>query len=340
MAVLGWDIGGSNTKVARVDAGTVRAVHARPFEVRHSPSALPAWLRERAAAVGAGPDDAHAVTMTAELSRCFRTLRAGVAFVLDAVVTAFPRAPLRVYTTGDAFVDADTARAVPLDVAAANWVATAAVVARTHRDALLVDVGTTTTDIVPIVDGRPVAAGWTDFDRLAVDELVYTGAVRTPVEAMVSRVTVGGVSVGVAAEAFALSGDVHVWRGALDATDYTCPTPDGQPVTRVSVHDRLARVVCADADRLTASAIDDLARCAAEAQVARVADAMARVHARAGAPRVAVVAGVGAFIAAAAARRLGLDVVSLAGLLGADAARHAPAACVALLLDRRLHASG
>jgi uncharacterized hydantoinase/oxoprolinase family protein len=47
-------------------------------------------LRELAAETGGGGADTHAVTMTAELSQMFRTKRAGVQFVLDAVVAAFP----------------------------------------------------------------------------------------------------------------------------------------------------------------------------------------------------------------------------------------------------------
>ena len=64
----------------------------------------------------------------------------------------------------------------PLSVAAANWAATARAVAMHHPDALLVDIGTTTTDLVPIVGGEVVAVGHTDPERLMSAELLYTGA--------------------------------------------------------------------------------------------------------------------------------------------------------------------
>ena len=44
-------------------------------------------------------------------------------------------------------------------------------------DSLLIDIGTTSTDIIPIVDGEVAALGWTDPDRLASGELVYSRAV-------------------------------------------------------------------------------------------------------------------------------------------------------------------
>jgi probable H4MPT-linked C1 transfer pathway protein len=275
----------------------------------------------------------HAVTMTAELSQMFRTKREGVAFVLDALERAFPGAALHVYSTAGVFVTPDAARLDPLAVAAANWMATAAMVAMMHPDAVLVDIGTTTADIVPIVDGRVAAVGRTDPERLASGELVYTGAVRTPLEAMISEVPYGDGCAAVSAEGFALAGDVHVWRGALAPADHAAPTPDGRPATREYARERLARVICADVEMLDDAAISAIADAAAAAQTARVAAAIARVAARHPHLRRAVVTGSGAFIAEAAARAAAMDIVPLARDLGEAAARSAPAAAVALLLE-------
>src|SRR2546430_10215953 len=48
-----------------------------------------------------------------------------------------------------------------------------------------------------------------DVERLREGELVYTGALRTPVEAIAPTVPVGGRPTGVSAEGFALAGDVQ-----------------------------------------------------------------------------------------------------------------------------------
>ena len=337
--VMGWDIGGVNTKVARVAGGDVLAARGRPFEVQRAPEALRPLLGELAADVGAVEADrpaAHAVTMTAELSQMFRTKREGVAFVLDAVEAAFPSSVIRVYTVDGRFLAPEQARAEPLAVAAANWAATARVIAQHHPHALLVDIGTTTTDIIPIVDGVVAAIGRTDPERLAFGELVYTGALRTPTEAITSAVPFGEAMAGVSAEGFALSGDVHLWRGDITADDYTVSTPDGRPATREFAGERLARVICGDRELLDETAVCAIADALAGAQVARITEAVGLVMARHPSVGTAVVTGLGAFLADAAARAAGLKVVPLAAELGEAAARCAPAASVALLLERTL----
>jgi probable H4MPT-linked C1 transfer pathway protein len=333
--VIGWDIGGVNTKVALVEHQRLVRALARPFELQRAPDTLVTVLRELASEAGAHADSqvVHAATMTAELSQIFRTKRDGVAFVIDALAAAFPSSTVRVFAVDGRFVDPAEARDRPLSVAAANWAATAALVARHYRDAVLVDVGTTTADVIPIVGGAVVARGRTDPDRLASGELVYTGALRTPAEAIASHVLVDGERVGVSAENFALAGDVHVWRGDLAPEDYTAPTPDSRPATREFAGERLARVICADREMLDDARVSAIADAIAEAQIDRVAEAIRRVCARHASLGTAVVTGLGAFIAKTAACRVGLSVASLANHLGPDAARYAPAAAVALLLD-------
>ena len=336
MIILGWDIGGSNTKVCRVENGQVTQVVSRPFEVRHAPAELTAVLRRLSDEASAGaPVDAHAVTMTAELSRVFLTKREGVGAVLDAVESALDGA-VYVFTVNGLFVPPAAARMRPLDVAAANWIGTASLIARTHPTALLVDIGSTTTDVIPIVGGRVAAEGLTDPDRLASGELLYTGAVRTPVEALAADVCVQGRRVALAAEGFAMSADVHLWRGDLCAGDVTGGTADGRPATREAAGDRLARALCADRELMDDAAITGLADALAAAQVERVTGTIGRVAARHPSIRCAVVAGVGSFIAQRAARAAGLQVLALADAHGDGAARCAPAAAVALLLAERL----
>ena len=142
---------------------------------------------------------------------------------------------------------------------------------------------------------------------------------------------------GVSAEGFALAGDVHVWRDRLAPSDYTGPTPDGRPPTRAFAGERLARVVCADRDMLDDEGISAIADALARAQVERIVAAIRRLAMRQPSLRTAVVTGLGAFIADEAARAAGFTVVPLAATIGDGAARCAPAASVALLLERELN---
>lgn len=338
MTVIGWDVGGVNTKVARVEQGEVVEAHQEPFEIQRAPERLGALLQELAARVGAsgsGLDILHALTMTAELSQMFRTKREGVEFVTNAAIRAFGEDGLHVYTTSNAFLSPAAALVEPLAVAAANWTATAHLVAQRHPNALLVDIGTTTTDIIPIVDGTVIAEGRTDPERLASGELVYTGALRTPIEAILSHIVLKGRRVGVSAEGFALIGDAYVWRGDLATDDYTAPTPDGRPPTREFAGERLARVICADREMLKERDVTLIADQAIAAQRGQITAAMRQILSRHQHIRTACVTGLGSLIAVAVARELGLQIHDIASELGDAAARYAPAAAVAILLHQQ-----
>jgi len=339
VALLGWDIGGVNTKVARVIAGAgawpVVVAKCLPYELKQDPGALAANLARLGQELRQKQRGPHAVTMTAELSQAFRTKREGVDYVLDGLEQAFPKEELRIYAISGEFLHPREARERPLEVGASNWAASARLVGQFVPDCILVDIGTTSTDIIPIVAGQPRAQGRTDPERLLNGELVYTGALRTPVEALASQVPLWGGQAGVSADGFALIGDAHVWLGRLRPEDYTVPSPDGRPVSREFAGERLARVVCADREMLDEGAVDGIARALAEAQLERVASALGKVRARHIGVESAVVTGLGDFIAAEAARRAGLSVVPLSDYVG-DAARHAPAVAVAWLLAEEL----
>src|SRR2546427_485995 len=142
---------------------------------------------------------------------------------------------------------------------------------------------------------------------------------------------------GVQTCALPISGDVHVWRRQLAPSDYTVPTPDGRAVTRELAGERLARVVCGDRELLHEAAIDAIADALWDAQVTRIAEAVGRARRRHPALGLAVVTGLGDFLAAEAARRAALRVTHLSAALG-PGARHAPAAAAALLLAAELAA--
>ena len=174
-------------------------------------------------------------------------------------------------------------------------------------------------------------AGRTDPARLGSGELVYTGALRTPVCAIVRAVPLHGALCRVAAEQFAVAADAHVWLGHIAESDYTCDTPDGRGRTREECGARLARMVCADRETLASDDVTAIAAAVERAQVRQIASALRQVVRRLGAdcPRDAIVVGRGAFLARASAAGVGLMVSdqSSAGQIFAM-----PAAAVAVLL--------
>jgi probable H4MPT-linked C1 transfer pathway protein len=180
--------------------------------------------------------------MTGELCDCFETKRQGVRAILDAVATVAGPAPVQVWQTDGRLVDLAFAREQPMLAAAANWLALATFVGRFAKTshALLVDIGSTTTDIIPLRDGKPVPRGRTDTERLRHRELIYTGVRRTPVCVLLG--TEG------AAELFATTHDVYLILGKVPESDTDCDTADGRPATRAFAHARLARMICADVE--------------------------------------------------------------------------------------------
>lgn len=254
--ILGLDIGGANLKAAAADR---RAVSV-PFPLWKNKDALPAALADLIAKF---PDaDQFAVTMTGELCDCYETKREGVAHILRSVRAAARGHPVRVWGTDGRFHTVDEAIENHLTVAAANWHALATFAGGyvPDGDAILIDIGSTTTDVIPIRDGVPNPKGLTDPGRLATGELVYTGVRRTPVCAVVSQRQV------VAAELFATMLDVYVLLGmtAEDSTDVD--TADDRPATRENAHARLSRMLGGDPETVSRAATEKLAHDAFEVQ--------------------------------------------------------------------------
>lgn len=241
MAILGLDIGGANLKAATLEP---RAVSV-PFALWKNPETLPAALSELIARFPEA--DELAIAMTGELCDCYETKREGVNAILDAVESV--RKPAQVWNTAGQFVTIAAARSSHLEVAAANWHALATFAGRyaPSGKALLVDTGSTTTDIIPLIDGVPSTAGRTDWERLRSGELVYRGVGRTAIHAVLTE--------QVCAELFATTQDAFVVLGMMPEDAANRDTADGRPLTREKCLARLSRMLGGDIETLSEAAI-------------------------------------------------------------------------------------
>lgn len=332
---IGWDIGGVSTKAARLvyqqRKVTTLQTADRYFEIWKGKERLPSVLRTLSKALG--PADAMAVTMTAELSDVFPTKTHGVRHIVRCVREAFPDLPIYGLDVNGGFVDLCRPLTNPLSLAATNWLATATLLARSRPNCLLVDIGSTTTDIIPILEGRIAPQGRSDTDRLLSGELIYTGVLRTPISAITAVLPLRYVRCPVASEYFAISGDVYRILGRLAPRDYSCSTPDGRGKSQGAARRRLARMVCADAGDVSEREMIRMARFVHETQRAQIVEAMRRVvrrHRRRMLPVIAT--GLGTFLARDCARTLGWPVENIAVWLGGPAARHTPPVGAAALL--------
>ena len=330
VTVIGWDIGGANTKAVflRTENGYVK-------DIRTALEYFPVWkdseklvsvlsaLKEKLG--GSVKLDGVGLTMTAELSDAYQTKREGVNNILACAVRAFVDLPVFVLDVDATLRSIGDAKSEPFMVAAANWAATGWMVAQLVKACVVVDVGSTSTSIIPVVDGRVSAAGKTDLEKLVVGELVYTGSLRTNVAAIVQSVSLRGGTVRVSSELFAQSGDAQLVLGNIGEDEYTAETADGRGKTRREALARLARVVCADIEMLTEQEIVQIAKYVHGKQVEQVTEGLKQVYSRVRSLTTAkvpvVVTGIGKkFIAENAAQKLGVDeVIDLEKLCFGDA---------------------
>lgn len=335
--ILGWDVGGAHLKLARLDD------FGRLVEARIVPCPLWRGLDQLDAAIAAigPPARQSAITMTGELVDLFPDRASGVAALVGRIAERLGP-DVAFYAGASGFFGADDAPARWRDVASANWRATAAALA-SDGDGLLVDVGSTTADLVPFAGGAVTARGATDAERMAAEELVYLGLARTPVMALAPRVPFDGGWVSPMAEHFATTADVFRLTGELPDGADLHPAADGGEKTPDASARRLLRMVGEDLTPETSGPARKLAAWLAEAALRRLADAASVVLSRADAPRNPTIygAGVGRFLAVAVARRLSLmyrdvgDVFAADPALAAASADCAPAVAVARLFAAR-----
>jgi (4-(4-[2-(gamma-L-glutamylamino)ethyl]phenoxymethyl)furan-2-yl)methanamine synthase len=330
MRLLAFDIGGANLKAS----DGVEFCTSRPFPLWRRPTELAAALKALAAT--APPADRWVSTMTGELADCFVTKAEGVAAIVAALVDAADGRDVSIYLTDGRFVPPAVAIAQPLKAAAANWHALARFAGRYAPGdcGLLVDIGSTTTDIIPLVAGRPAAAGQTDPERLMSGELVYTGIERTPVCALAAELPLAGRNCPIAAEVFATAWDVYLTLEDAPEEPASLHTADGRPATRACALDRLARQVCADRTLFGPDDAQAAARAVAERQrlqIARAIQAVLRRQPRP--PQTVILSGSGEFLARRVVESLGLaaTVISLGTILGAEKSRVATAYALATL---------
>ena len=269
--MIGIDIGGANLKVVD-DAGV--HIHYCPL---WQGAPLADLLKPYA-----GP---AAVVMSGELADCFASKIEGIRWIVGAVHAVIP---------GAAFYGTDAAfhtRPAPA-LAAANWLASADYLREEYADAVLLDVGSTTADVIPLNRFEDLK-GLTDTKRLQKQYLVYTGMLRTNVATLLPSVALDGTVTPVSTEYFAASADAHLALGHIAPNDYTCPAPDNGEKTPEAALRRLARVVCADIEEIGRDGALQVARQFWDVQRTLIARATGRAVFRSGADRV-ITAGIGA----------------------------------------------
>lgn len=347
--VLSYDVGGANTKAVFVSHQKGKIVKVKSavqyFPIWKNPQKLIQVLEDLKEQLKVKKLDGLAVTMTAELSDAYQSKKEGVNHILSCVKNVFSKTPIYVLNTTAELIPLANAFEKPLEVAAANWAATGWLVSLKLKDCVIVDVGSTSTSIIPVVNGKVDACGKTDLEKLLCGELVYTGSLRTNVAAIIQSIPIRGGIAGVSSELFALSADVHLILGNITESNYTTETADGRKKTIPDALARLARVVCADTEILGKEELLQIAKYIHKQQIDRVAKSLAEVYNKIklynSNKLPVVVTGIGKnFIAYEAAKKIGADeIIDLGDLLQSEAVYATPAFGVSLMLANKLEST-
>lgn len=343
---IGWDIGGAHLKAAALQNGKIIAI---------SQQACPLWLGLEHFHTAAktildawqpSPQCRHAVTMTGELVDWFANREEGVFGLLQALSIHVPPANIRVFAGPKGFLNT---QAIGLEdvpaIASANWLATGYYAASALHQGLLVDIGSTTADFLVLNQSKVQTLGYTDFERMRHQELVYSGVVRTSLMALAQTAPFEGEWVGLMAEHFATTADVYRLTSELPAHADQAATADSGDKSLPASARRLARLLGRDLESADEMAWKRLAGYFRERQLALLLDACHRQLSRGlldgQAPLIG--AGIGRFLVQELARRLGhpyLDFDHLFPLHSLPAGFHladcAPAVAVACL-ERLTH---
>ena len=305
----GWDIGGAHLKFA----GLSKDLKLQCIEqvacplwlgVEHLEKAIKELIARRRLT-----EANHGFTMTGELCDSFGDRVTGVRQIVDCLAALFEPHKSQIFGLNNQWYELDNISGCELGIASANWYATASYCAQKIKQGLIIDIGSTTTDLVPIVDGNVATIGEDDFSRLKNFELVYTGVVRTAVAAIVDTLPYRDESIPVVAEYFANAADIYRILQCLPPKADMYDTADGKDKSIISSATRLFRMICRDyADELAEAEI--MAAAASEAQLDRLMIALVHQlerHHMDAEKSIIVGLGCGAMLAKNLAQRCGLD---------------------------------
>ncbi len=279
---IGWDIGGAHLKVVVLDqddsvifVDQIETPLWKGLDVLdQAVESLPGGLIKNA--------KSHGVTMTGELADIFPDRITGVRELVKKITTLLdqdiPR-KINIYAGEKGWLSPAAIEGNESQIASANWHATARFIATFKPQGFLIDMGSTTTDIIPLIDGKPDSSGLSDQERLQKDELVYTGVNRTSVTAVVSSLPFAGEWQKIAAEYFSTMADIYCLTEDIpENAGFT--TADGKGSSLFDCARRLARVTGSDLHEAELAAWQELAHYISRQQMRNISESLSRVKSR------------------------------------------------------------
>ncbi|RAP47007.1 MAG: hypothetical protein BZ135_02900 [Methanosphaera sp. rholeuAM6] len=312
MKIIGLDIGGANT-----DCTIINIKNNEIKSMKNYREYFPMWKEKdklnrcfEKLTRNDADIEVVCVSMTAELADGYESKKEGVKDISQKVMEYFKEKEVY-FVTFEGLKTYSELKNNYLTAAAANWIGTAEIIKYIEKDCIFMDIGSTTTDIIPIKNKKEIALGHTDLERLSSGELIYTGMLRTNLAAIVHNVPINNKNTRVSSELFSITADIHRILGNITEKEYTCNTPDGNKKDLISCKRRLARLVCADLDTLKDEEIIKLAKHIESEQIKQIFNGLKEVVERSKINTVLITSLGNGNLCEKAAKKLKLNVISL-----------------------------
>ncbi|MBY8980431.1 MAG: hypothetical protein KGD72_08580 [Candidatus Lokiarchaeota archaeon] len=269
--ILGFDIGGANTKVALllIENNNIGKSYSYieyfPFwkKTLHDIPAMFVRVVEKLIIQNnlvLRDVTFISITITAELSDAFQTKREGILTIVNALGQIFEKEKIFFINNNNEFCSFDQVKSDPISVAAANWVSTSLFLGKFIPKCILIDAGSTTIDVIPILKSVPVSRGKNDVERLMNRELIYTGGLRATIPSITHFLPYKDKMVRISFEKFALVSDVHRILNNISEEEYINNTADNRSKALNDCYARLARMICMDIESISIKELDKIAK--------------------------------------------------------------------------------
>ncbi len=269
--ILGLDIGGANTKAAllQIENDNINKsfsyIEYFPFwekTLNDIPAMFKRVVEKLIMRENLPLGDVHfiSISITAELSDAFQTKREGILTILNALEQIFDKEKMFFINNRNEFSGFDQVKSDPISVAATNWVSTSLFLGKFVPKCILIDAGSTTIDVIPILNSVPVSRGKNDVERLMNRELIYTGGLRATIPSITHFLPYKDKMVRISFEKFALVSDVHRILNNISETEYINDTADNRSKTLNDCYARLARMICMDLESISTKELDIIAK--------------------------------------------------------------------------------
>ena len=233
MKIIGWDIGGAHIKAAKIDfkkkTSKTEQIYSPIWKNVNNLKKSIKLIKKKL-----GKTNYHAITMTAELSDIFPDRKKGVNHVVNLSSKILGEKNIFFYSK-KSFLIKKLAIKKPFELNSMNWHATASFVSNFFPNCILVDIGSSTTDIIQIKNKEIISKGVNDYQRLKSNELIYLGVLRTPIQAVEKKKNLIN-------ENFANLSDVYRVLNKIPSTVDLLPTLDHKTKNKHDSARRIARI--------------------------------------------------------------------------------------------------